>query len=97
MKKSEVRQPRYIYKLEILCGLSLIQKDVFADTMTIRGNIYVFHLEDDIPVSRLDPYEPIAYYPVNNTIITEVINNPDYIVTDNQILGYGYRENDLPF
>lgn len=97
MKKNEVRHPRFIFKLEILCGLSVIQKEVFADIMQINGIAYVFSVENEPPLNRYEPYDAISFYPINNTIVVEKIDNPDYVKPDDSILGYGYINNDLPF
>jgi len=70
---------RRIYHLEIIGGLALIQKEVEADYVRKSDSakyIFVENLNDN---GRSSDDKEIAYYPVVNTIIASVEENPDYI------------------
>lgn len=66
---------RYIFKLELMGGLALIQKEITADffeTNTDAGN-YIFKSNNDDYCSGL-----LGHYPICNTIIVSIDENPDY-------------------
>lgn len=64
---------RHIFKLEIICGLALIQKEVCCDTYSIKEGTYLFVCDDTDYCDGI-----IAQYPIVNTIIHSVELNPDF-------------------
>jgi len=80
---------KFIFKLEIITALALIQKEVYCDYYGIDDGTYIFKCKDDEYCDGI-----IGRYPMNNTIIHSIDINPDYIgppVEVNQY--YGYDEN----
>ncbi len=69
---------RYIYKLEIIGGLALIKKEVEADYITFQSDKYIFKENMGGNVIAHDD-KVVAYYPVVNTIISSIEDNPDYV------------------
>lgn len=67
---------RYIYKLNITGGLALIPLEITADDHFIgkQAAMIYFHEED-----RKGDTSVIRWFPINNTIIMERIDNPDYV------------------
>ena len=65
---------KHIFKLEIIGGLALIQKEVCCDTYCIKDGTYLFECSNTDYCDGI-----IAQYPVVNTIIHSVDVNPDYI------------------
>ena len=62
---------KYIYKLRVLlltASSSSYEVDIEADGISIGNGNYEFYEYKDRALNR-----PIAYYPINNTIITEVL------------------------
>jgi hypothetical protein len=69
-----------IYRLEIIGGLALVQKEIEADYVKVKEDStkYVFMENlDDNGSSRDD--KVLAYYPSVNTIIASIEDNPDYL------------------
>jgi hypothetical protein len=67
---------KYIYKLQIVGGLALIPIEITADNHHIGEKTGVIYFKESIPFSD----KCIAWYPTVNTIISERIDNPDYII-----------------
>lgn len=80
---------KYILKLEIICGLALIQKEICCDTYQKMGGTYYFRSFDESYCEGI-----LAVYPIDSTIITSIEENPDYydIGADED-----YGENDYDF
>lgn len=78
-------QYRNIYRLEIIVGLSVIPKEVYADYVSMDDGVYKFM--EDVPANidmtlhrRLFNQDKVlSQYPVSKTIISEIIDNPNYL------------------
>jgi len=84
---------RYIYKLEIIGGLALIKKDVEADYMMGETDKYVFKesLGDNVSTSS---DKILGFYPIHNTIVSSIEDNPDYVGANNRDLPVRHHNGD---
>lgn len=63
----------YIFKLHIIGGLALVEKGVECDYYELKNETYMFMSRDKNYCDGI-----IAQYPVVNTIIHSIDDNPDY-------------------
>lgn len=73
-----MRYHKKIYKLKIITGLALIPLDITADSHVIGEKTRMIYFNEDIPYNNI----LLSCYPVNSTIISDIIDNPNYIERD---------------
>lgn len=67
----------YIYKLNIIGGMALIPLELTADDLYVGDTEGILYFREKN--RHNSGYTIIAWYPVNNTIIRERLENPDHV------------------